>query len=223
MKSLNLRSASRLLVVVFSLFILAGLPMASTAQAAPHQAIQCPSITLNPTSGQYGTSVTVTVDTGNRSGIGGSPVIITFNPPNGPIVARGVDGPFGAFIATFPVPSTATGNYTVQASGFGTPPRFCNPLTQASFQVTCSSSSLTINPAIAHIGQIATLYGCGFHPYATVAIKSTDGAFGGVIADSLGNFTYSWRVYVHNIEGYSVVTATDVYGDTAQGLSWFIH
>ncbi len=132
----RLHILSRLLIVVFSLFILAVLPMASTAQAAsarsglalsPYMQIICPSISLNPTSGQYGTSVTVTVDTGNRSGVGGNPVIITFNPPSGPIVASGVDGPFGSFAATFLLPSSAPGNYTVLATGFGVP-RFCNPL-----------------------------------------------------------------------------------------------
>jgi hypothetical protein len=160
-------------------------------------------ITINPTSGPSGTTVTVT-----GTGFAASQtVIITYAGTNvvtspSPVTT----GSTGGFTATFVVPVSPVGTYEVRASA-GT------DTATANFQSTTDATISTVTSASApgNVGMSLTITGVGFTPnhaitvtYATdpttLATTNTDGS---------GNFTAGPFTIPPSIAGAHVITVSD--------------
>jgi hypothetical protein len=157
------------------------------------------SITLSPTSGPVGTSVTVTGSgfaasatmTINYDGVaqGTTPTMVTTSAT-------------GAFSATFSVPASAKGSHTVQATD-GTNSG------SATFAVT---SAISLNPTNGNVGTTITVSGTGFAASSTITVKY-DGTVqttspATVATDAYGSFSASFAVPA-SVYGSHTVQATD--------------
>ena len=160
-------------------------------------------ITINPTSGPSGTTVTVT-----GTGFGASQTItIKYNgtavvTTPSPITT----GSTGSFSATFTVPVLAAGTYVVEASDTS-----ANSAT-ANFVSTTSATILpvTTTSSPGHVGMSLTITGVGFTPnhavtvsYATDPVTLTT-----VNSDPSGNFTATFTI-PPSVAGAHVITVSD--------------
>ncbi len=141
-------------------------------------------ITINPTSGPSGATVTVT-GTGFAASstitIKYNNVVVTTSP------ATVTTNTAGNFSATFTVPAGDAGTYVVQASDAST-----NTAT-ANYEATTSAtiSQTTSETAPGHVGMSLTITGLGFTPShaVTVIYETTPVTLVTVNSDTSGNFT----------------------------------
>jgi hypothetical protein len=130
--------------------------------------VNAPTLTLNPTSGNVGSSVTVS----GSNYIPGSTVTVKFDALTMLTFGATATGTLPATGNTFVVPTTASGSHTVSASD-GT-----NTGT-ASF--TVNGPTLTLNPTSGNVGVSVAVSGSNYVPGAIVTVKF----------DSITEFTFS--------------------------------
>jgi hypothetical protein len=159
-------------------------------------------ITLNPTSGPSGTTVTVT-----GTGFGASRTVtikydnvaVTTSPP------AVTTGSTGGFTATFAVPVGAAGTYVVQASD-------ATNTATANFVSTTSAtiSQTTTTTAPGRVGLSLTITGVGFTPNHAVTVSyATDPVvLVTVTSDASGNFTATFTI-PPSLHGAHVITVSD--------------
>ncbi|MGD0396486.1 MAG: IPT/TIG domain-containing protein, partial [Nitrososphaerales archaeon] len=164
------------------------------------------SITLSPTSGPVGTTVTVT-----GAGLASSSTItIKFNGATvTTIPATVTTSALGAFTATFVVPSSTAGAKTVTATDAS------SNTASATFVVT---PSITLSPTSGLVGATVTVTGAGFASTSNVTISFNGAAQTtnpiAVTTSALGAFTATF-VVPSSTAGAQVVTATDASSNTA--------
>ncbi|MGD0478432.1 MAG: IPT/TIG domain-containing protein, partial [Nitrososphaerales archaeon] len=171
------------------------------------------SITLSPTYGPVGTSVTVT-----GTGFSVSTKIGSITIAGGTIATQTcttkTTSPTGAFTCTFTVPPDTAGAHLVTVSGsdIGTVP---GDTASATFTVT---SSITLSPTSGPVSTTVTVTGAGFAATSTITIKFSGAAQTTVPAwvttTAAGAFSATFVVPA-SPTGAQTVTATDASGDTA--------
>jgi hypothetical protein len=152
-----------------------------------------PAITINPTTGSVGDTVTVTGNGFN----GSSTITIYFDSASQTTTSTNSSGTFTA--TTFAVPSTSRGTHTVKAQDAGS-----NQAT-ATFTV---STKITINPPSGPSGTTVTVTGTGFATGQTVTITYAGTSVvttpSPVTTGSTGSFTATFVVPVRDIGTYEV-------------------
>jgi hypothetical protein len=162
-------------------------------------------ITLNPTTGPSGTTVTIT---GN--GFGASKAItIKYNAVSVTTSPASVTtNSLGYFTATFTVPVGVAGTYEVVASD-STNTATANFVSTT--DATISETTSTTDPG--HVGMELTIEGVGFTPNATVTVKYTLSAsesdtLATVTTGATGNFTAPFTI-PPSAGGVHTITASD--------------
>ncbi|MCJ7425727.1 MAG: manganese efflux pump MntP family protein [Dehalococcoidales bacterium] len=152
-----------------------------------------PKITINPTSGSVGDTITVTGNGFDDS----SSITIYFDSVSQTTSSTNTNGTFTA--ATFAVPSTSRGTHTVKAQDAGS-----NQAT-ATFTV---STKITINPTSGPSGTPVTVTGSGFGTSQTITIKYNNALVTTnpptVTTGSTGGFTATFSVPVLAAGTYEV-------------------
>jgi hypothetical protein len=159
-------------------------------------------ITIDPTSGSSGTTVTVT-GTGFKANyaitikydgttVATSPTTVTTNPT-------------GYFSATFNVPASMAGTYVVEASD-GTNTATANFVSTT--DATISQTTTVAAPG--HVGMELTITGTGFAPNATVTVtyETTPVTLATVPTDASGNFTAPITIPA-SVGGAHTITVSD--------------
>ena len=161
-----------------------------------------PSLTLNPTSGKIGSSVTA-YDFGFAAS---SSVTITFD---GSIVATTATDASGSFSTSFIVPSSSPGSHTVTGTDASS-----NSAT-ATFTVV---PSVNVSPTSGIVGSPVTVSGSNFAASSSVTVTFGSGTGSPLIlttvTDSAGSFSISFNVPV-SLAGTRPIIATDASSNTA--------
>ncbi|ADJ26564.1 conserved hypothetical protein [Dehalogenimonas lykanthroporepellens BL-DC-9] len=153
-------------------------------------------ITLNPTSGTAGSTVSVQ---GNGFQTTGS-VSITYDN----VVMTTATLTNGTFTATFTVPGGVAGAHTVRAT---------DGLSNTAVATFTSTLSATLSPitstaAPGHVGQDLTLTGTGFLPTSAITASFGTDSIGSATSDATGAFTITFKAPAVNA-GSHTVTVTD--------------
>jgi hypothetical protein len=157
-----------------------------------------PALTISPTSGKVGDSVTV-----NGTGFGNKKsVTITFGNTD---EATDVTSTKGSFEVDFDVPSVGPGNYNVTAEDTS------NNSASAQFRITTniSLSPVTSTTSPGHVGSTITINGTGFKPNydITITYASEPVTF---TTQSLADGSFSYILTVPESEhGAHTITASD--------------
>jgi len=166
-----------------------------------------PKITISPTSGGVGTSVTVS---GTGFGEDESGVRVTYD---GGGAKTGITADSkGSWSTTFAVPSSVKGIHTIDASGASTE---VGDIPDLTFFV---ASAVKIKPESGYVGDSITIEGCGFGSSESGITVALDGnvAKSDITANSEGCWTTSMVIPAsaggsHSVDAYSSsTTATDV-------------
>jgi hypothetical protein len=163
-----------------------------------------PGISINPTSGETGTTVTVTGAGFSRT----EKVVIWFY---NIAVATTATNVVGSYFVSFPVPELEGGFYNVDAVEGAN-------VAKTSFSITTPPpppppqpqllTSISMSATIGHIGQGVVMGGAGFEPSATVTIKYDDELLDAVSTDSNGVFAAAFTVPASRY-GNHIITASD--------------
>lgn len=161
-----------------------------------------PKITINPTTGSVGDTITVT---GNGFD-GSSSLTIYFDTTTMTTASTNSSGTLSS--ATFVVPSTSRGTHTVKVQDAG------SNYATTTFSV---STKITINPASGPSGTTVTVTGTGFAGSSTVTITYAGTAVvtnpSSVVTGSTGGFTATFVVPVSPVGTY--VVSASAGSDTA--------
>jgi len=162
-----------------------------------------PKITINPTSGAVGDTITVS---GNGFD-GGSTVTISFDGVSQTTASTDSSGTFPS--TTFTVPEASRGSHTVRGQDVG------GNYATATFTV---SAKITLNPTSGPSGTTVTVTGSGFGASQTITIKYNNVAVttdpSTVTTNSAGYFTADFTVPVGEAGTYAVA-ANDTSANTA--------
>jgi len=171
-----------------------------------------PTISVSPTSGPKGSSVTVTGAGWLPGTTTGSTVQITFN---GAIVVTTTPDASGNIVAAINVPATAligAGANTIGASDGNV-----NSATVATF--TVPGAGITVNPSQGPVATSVTVTGTGFAAYTAITVKIGTYAFQAQpLSDVLGAFTYTFTV-PGVAPGSQSISATD---NTSTASAFFV-
>ncbi|MDV2989674.1 MAG: hypothetical protein P3T54_05970 [Dehalogenimonas sp.] len=153
-------------------------------------------ITLNPTSGTAGSTVSVQ---GNGFQTIGT-VSITYD--NAVMTTATLTN--GTFTATFTIPGGVAGNHTIMAT---------DGLSNTATETFTSTLSATLSPitstaAPGHVGQELTLTGTGFLPTSAITASFGTSAIGSATSDATGAFTITFKAPAVTT-GNHTVTVTD--------------
>ena len=154
-----------------------------------------PTVTVSPTSGPPGNSVTVT---GSGFGAGETGITITFD---GNPVASGISAnSLGNWSGTFTVPASPSGSHSVSAYGSIT---LAGSLPGVTFVV---NPTIAISPASGPPGSSVTVTGSGFGAGETGITITFDGnpVASGISANSLGNWSGTFTVPASALGSHSV-------------------
>ena len=194
----------RALAVIFSLLILA-------IPAAP--ALASPGITLNPTSGAAGTTVTVT---GTDTDYPGATAAVYFY--FGPIQAGTgtITSGTGAITGSFTVPSSYTTAQTVTVTAQTVPVYPADPAyVIATTAFTVTARAITISPTSGCVGDTVTVSGTGFNANSTVTIYFDSTSQGTVTTSATGTFSGFTFTVPDSYKGSHTVKGTDTSGDSS--------
>jgi hypothetical protein len=167
-----------------------------------------PKITVSPTSGAVGDTVTV-----SGTGFDGtSTVTITFDTTTVTTAATNSSGTLAA--AAFTVPSTSRGSHTVKVKDEG------NNYATATFSV---AQNITLNPATGPSGTTVTITGNGFGASRAITVKynalSVTTSPASVTTNSTGYFTATFTVPVGSAGTYEVLVSDGTNAATADFVS----
>jgi hypothetical protein len=150
--------------------------------------VTTPAITLSPTSGLAGSSVTITGSGFTKSiGIG----IMTFNgaTPTTQTCTSSSASSSGAISCTFTVPSVTYGSYSVVVSGTDIGIVTADTAS-ATFTVTPSPKTLAVSPTTGGVGEVITLTGSNYAQSTTYSkCLSTSSSAVSCVSGSTGSFT----------------------------------
>ena len=181
----------RILVLVIILPLLMLAVPATPALAA--------SITLSPTSGEVGTTVTVT----GTGFVNGHTIGIEFGGSTRAYVTASVAG---AFVTTFIVPDVAAGIYSVQAVDWDT------YLLAATASFTVVAAEITIDPEEGPVGTEVEISGEGFDSREDIIVEydgdEVDIESGDDRTDSSGAFEDTIIIIPESIAGDHTITVT---------------
>ncbi|HML01056.1 MAG TPA: fibronectin type III domain-containing protein, partial [Acidimicrobiales bacterium] len=164
-----------------------------------------PCLTLSPTSGPVGTSVTIS-GTGYTSGTTiNQSSGVTFDGTDVTLNASQTVSSNGTWTATFTVPNVSVGDQTVTASDSS----------GVSTSTTFDVDAITLSPASGPVGTSVTISGAGYTPGATIS-QNTGVTFAGTdvtlnaaqTVSSSGTWTATFTV-PNASKGAETVTATD--------------
>jgi hypothetical protein len=171
--------------------------------------VTTPSISLSPTNGPIGTTVTVS----GSNFVPSSTIVVRFGPSQVQTTPATVTASnVGSFSASFTVPSYSAGNYVVSA----TDNSINNNTASAPFTLT---PTITISPTSGIVGTTVTVSGSNFAPSSTITItyngmaQSTSPST--VTSNNTGSFTATFSVPVTSNGGLNTVTATDASSNSA--------
>lgn len=180
----------------------------STDTSSAAFTVTVPAITLSPTQGPVGTSVSVT-GSGFTPGIGVGSISITGGTVSTQTCTSQVTSATGGFTCTFTVPTDTAGaqSVTVAGSDVGTV-----TADSATAMFTITTSSITLNPTSGPVGTTVTVTGTSFIPDSTITIKF-DGTTlattpATVTTSAAGGFTATFVVPASTAGGQTV-TASD--------------
>lgn len=159
-------------------------------------------ITIDPTSGSSGTTVTVT---GTAFGASKTITIKYDGTTVATVPTTVTTNPTGYFSATFTVPASMAETYVVEASD-GT-----NTATASFVSTTDATISQTTTVAApGHVGMELTITGTGFTPNATVTVtyETTPVTLATVPTDASGNFTAPITIPA-SVGGAHTITVSD--------------
>ena len=185
------------LAVIFSLLMIA-------IPAAPALAA---SITLSPTSGTAGTTVTVTGSAFDA--YIGQTVYICFNYSS----ITSISVTTSTFTATFTVPSSTAAGTTYVTVQYATPtydPTY--QIAAASFTVV--ARAITISPISGYVGDTVTVSGSGFGASSTVTIYFDSTSVDTVTTTSSGTFSSETFTVPESYKGNHTVKGTDTGGSS---------
>lgn len=171
-----------------------------------------PTISLSPTSGPKGSSVTVTGAGWLPGTTTGSTVQITFN---GAIVVTTIPDASGNIMAAINVPATAV--IGAGANAIGAADGNVNSATSAAF--TVPGAALTVTPTEGPVATSVTVNGSGFAAYTAITVKIGTYAFQAQpLSDIYGAFTYTFTV-PGVAPGSQSISATD---NTSTASAFFV-
>jgi len=171
-----------------------------------------PTVTVAPTAGIVGSSITV----GGSNFIASTTVVIDFNDSAGTVVlcAACAVGTTGGFSDSFSVPAAPNGTATVSAFEVGA-------TASAPFEVV---SHQTLSRLTAAPGNIVDVTGTGFDGFASVAYSfgpyTPGGNCNGAFTSNVGGFACAFRV-PHEPYGTYLLTAADDAGNFAINSVYF--
>ena len=157
------------------------------------------SLTLSPTSGGQGTSVSV-----NGTGfLSGETVSVAWDQAGNQVATAAANGN-GAFSTSFSVPSSS-GTHTILATG-----QSSHFALSATFSVSGNSggANLSVSPTSGGAGSTVTLNGSGFNAGEQVNIAVDNGGTMSVTADGNGNFSTSMTLSSGLALGQHTISAT---------------
>jgi len=147
-----------------------------------------PTISVGPTSGPKGSSITVTGAGWLPGTTTGSTVQISFN---GAIVVTTIPDSAGNIVAAINVPATAL--VGAGANTIGAADGIVNSATAVTF--TVPGAALTVSPTEGPVATSVTVTGSGFAAYTAVTVKIGTYAFQAQpLSDVYGAFTYTFTV-----------------------------
>jgi len=171
-----------------------------------------PTISVSPTSGPKGSSVTLTGAGWLPGTTTGSTVSITFN---GVIVVTTIPDATGNIMAAINVPATAV--IGAGANAIGAADGNSNSATNAAF--TVPGAALTVTPTEGPVATSVTVTGSGFAAYTAITVKIGTYAFQAQpLSDIYGAFTYTFTV-PGVAPGSQSISATDA---TSTASAFFV-
>lgn len=180
-----------------------------TGSAIFNVSVASATITLTPTSGAVGTSVTI-----SGSGFtGGSSITIKFDTNTITITPSVIANPSGIFSATIVIPSTATaGNHTITATDVA------GKTASAIFKVIVPAT-ITLSPTAGQRNTNVTVSGSNFNPSSTVTIKFDSLTLTTtpptITTTSAGSFSATVKIPSTSSAGSHTISATDGAGKSA--------
>ena len=161
------------------------------------------SISLSPTSGTAGTSVTI-----SGSNFGASKTI-TIKFDNNPITTSPstvTTTSTGTFSATITIPNTASaGSHIITATDNSSPALSAS----ATFTVGATTSGVTLSPTSGPTGTVVTVSGSNFAINTSITINFDNSPLKTVVSSNTGSFSTTITIPNNAIQGSHIVSATD--------------